>query len=97
MSDKYPTDEELKRIEKWDFEDFHSLMEFAKSIWWCSDWGWSEPSEGKYYVSTGGWSGNECIIEALQRNSMFWRICWVSSRRGGHYEFEVQKLNNRNK
>lgn len=39
-------------------------------------------------ISTGGWSGNEEIISHLQR-SFFWFRYWETSRRGGHYTFEV--------
>src|SRR4051812_17917003 len=105
MCDRYPTDEELKRVEEWPYTDLLGLMEFVKSIWWMPDWGWKQedkqPEEGdllhqepypEFRLSTGGWSGNESLIDAMQSNEMFWMICWVQSRRGGHYVFEVREL-----
>lgn len=40
------------------------------------------------YLATGGWSGNESIVSALQR-SFFWFAYWEQSRRGGAYWFQV--------
>jgi hypothetical protein len=70
-----------------------------ESIWHLRSWGWSEGEEYhdwdkgsqvyRYNISTGGWSGNESIIGALQSNSLLWALTWVQSRRGGHYIFEV--------
>lgn len=104
-NERYPTDEEIERITKWPYTDLVGLMEFVRSIWWNAERGWKraekQPEEGdllhqepytEFDISTGGWSGNEDLIDALQGNSMFWAICWVQSRRGGHYKFEVRQL-----
>jgi len=42
-----------------------------------------------FYLSTGGWSGNESIIGALHQNFIFWAMYWVKEQRGGHYWFEI--------
>ena len=89
--DGYPTDAFLQSIRDWPYKSgFNALLEHAMQghiydkYWSC------EPDEngGKVWrISTGGWSGNESIIDALEENSMFWLICWYQSRRGGHYIF----------
>jgi len=105
-SDGYPTDEALDIIREWTFQmSDRDLFEFIKSIWWMPDWGWKEceaidERTGEksycYYISTGGWSGNESIIQAMQENKwMFWHMHWVQSRRGGHYIFELRKEDDR--
>lgn len=90
MSDmSYPTEEELDRIRTWDSaEGFGPLMEYIKSLWAYADWGWSERGH-TFHISTGGWSGNEQLIAAMMENDVFWWLCWVWSRQGGHYGFEV--------
>jgi hypothetical protein len=88
----YPTDEALERITRWEYEDgWVELMDFIRSIWWASDWGFHVEELGKltYNLSTGGWSGNESIVQAMQRNYLFWTLTWMQSRRGGHYTFEI--------
>lgn len=103
--DGYPTDEELKAIEEWDFFDgpspssyqsFLEFMDYIKDRWWMASWGWDEklsPEDGSrtglFLISTGGWSGNESIIAAMQKNWMFWAVCWEQSRKGGHYIFQL--------
>ena len=99
--DGYPTDCALDRIEHWSYTaDPRGWFEFIRSIWNFGDWGWkelTEPSDWKentmvlrYYISTGGWSGNEDIIRAMQANHVLWSTTWVQTRRGGHYIFEVK-------
>ena len=97
--DGYPTDEELDQIKKWDCNDMVGCFGFIRSLWtydcyWLEGEAASECS-GKpvlrYEISTGGWSGNEDIIEAMHGNVVLWLMTWVQSRRGGHYIFEIKK------
>ena len=101
--DGYPTDDALKKIENWSYNDPKGWFKFIENIWHLSSWGWTEgpykqnesdlKDKYRYYVSTCGWSGNESIIKAMQQNHVLWLISWVQSRRGGHYIFEVKVEN----
>lgn len=84
----YPTQDELDKIVKWPPPDWKGLFEFVHSIWWMADWG-VDCDGDNYSFSTGGWSGNEDLIGAMQQNFIFWSLCWVSSKRGGHFEFKL--------
>ena len=105
--DGYPTNAALALIKAWHWTDCTGLFEFIKEIWHLRTWGWTEgdakdleksnddysEAGGKlYFVSTGGWSGNESIIRALQSNTMAWTLTWVQSRRGGHYIFKQHEF-----
>jgi hypothetical protein len=88
--DEYPTEAELEEIKTWDYtKGWHELLRRVVSIWWGGEYYFAQHGEHHWCVSTCGWSGNEEIIEALQSNYLFWSLCWVSSRRGGHYIFKV--------
>ena len=90
---KYPTEEDLKKIEDWELKSFSDLEEFLafiKSIWWLPDWGWRQ-TQRRLYLSTGGWSGNESIISAMKKQFVFWMMHWRLERFGGHYEFEIKR------
>lgn len=100
--DGYPTELALEAIEKWHWDDIPGWFKFIESLWHFRKFGWKEKDEPhdwdnkivhKYYISTGGWSGNESIIYAMQRNSMMWTLNWLQSRRGGHYIFELKEFN----
>lgn len=96
--DGYPSVAALEIIEIWDWSDTKGWFEFINSIWHLKDWGWEEGTEPhdwnkdelvyRYSISTAGWSGNESIVKAMERNDMLWHFTWVQSRRGGHYIFE---------
>ncbi len=100
--DGYPTDEFLDAVKNWECgkNDYKELMEFIKSGWHFAEWGFHcndatdtlDDEVFEYRVSTGGWSGNEDLIAAMRANFMFWSICWVQARRGGHYIFHVKKV-----
>ena len=82
---------------------YTELMEFVRDAGrfnFCNSDDWYafeiEPTIGKYSkpktrykLSTGGWSGSEDVICAMEENYMFWMCCWISSLRGGHYVFEI--------
>lgn len=101
--DGYPTDAALDAIKLWHFSDARGWFKFIEGLWWSSSMLWKEddvPHDWKdgetvhrYYISTGGWSGNESIIRAMQENNhMLWTLNWVQSRRGGHYIFELKEF-----
>lgn len=87
----YPLPETLQCIEAWPLHgdgwaDLRALLAYVREHWHFAEWGWGQDGEW-YYLSTGGWSGNEDIIAALQRHRLFWMLCFQSQRRGGHFTF----------
>ena len=105
--DGYPTEVALALISDWRTStpvDFRPWFALIKSAWWNPEWGWSEEggiaddalgSRGgtirRYLISTGGWSGNESLIGAMQKNRFAWMFTWEQSRRGGHYIFDARE------
>lgn len=89
--DGYPEEHELKKIEEWDYHDFEGLMTYVRDLWKYKHYFRKKIGE-VYDLSTGGWSGNESIIAALEQNRMFWAIAWQESKRGGHFIFEIRKV-----
>ena len=88
--DGYPTDEELLKIREWKVDknfDIHELMDYAYSLWRYQDENYFKRIGNSYRLVTGGWSGNEDVIKALQNNLMFWLMYWESSDRGGLHTF----------
>ncbi|HXF71676.1 MAG TPA: hypothetical protein VNO79_03585 [Actinomycetota bacterium] len=96
----YPTEQDLATVANWPAADPEGWFAFVRERWWAADWGWREYSGldkwGRpvrvYALSTAGWSGNESLIDAMERNWMLWGKTWVLSRRGGHYEFHVPRF-----
>ena len=90
----YPTDKFLKYVKNYDLskKSIKTLMDDIESEWWMPSWGWKQTRRKDriiFEVSTGGWSGNEDIIEALQKNELFWCFMFEQSRVGGHYIFSI--------
>jgi len=92
--DGYPTEKALELIETWNYDDPRGWFVFIESLWYMSDYGWHKTldTDGKirYNISTIGWSGNESIIRAMEKNVILWDFHWFQSNRGGHYKFEVK-------
>lgn len=85
-SDGYPTEGLLNLIRNWgDPMNFTGIIELLREVWIYKHFIHGN-DVGGIEVSTGGWSGHEDIILALQETT-WWRLHWYSSRRGGHYEF----------
>ena len=97
--DGYPSEAAHIIVELWSWEDKKGWFAFIESIWHLRSWGWHESIEPHTYhkdttvqrfdISTAGWSGNESLIRAMEKNSFMWATTWVQSRRGGHYIFEI--------
>lgn len=87
---EYPTDEQLEKIAKWNFVEVNSCFDFIENLWWTPDL--IQRDGSTVFMSTGGWSGNEDIISAMKRNALLWNVCWVQSRKGGHYIFKMRQL-----
>jgi hypothetical protein len=99
-ADGYPTDATLDRIRTWPvvaLADMVACMDFAGRAWqyedvWTKedDWedpDWPESRKVRYVFSTVGWSGNESVVSAIERNPMLQMMGAWSWRRGGHYEY----------
>lgn len=99
-SDGYPDKNELDTIRKWECTDFDGLMEYVQPLWSYPDRFYKEKQldritnkqKDRWYLSTGGWSGNENLIGAMQDNTMWWMLFWYQSRVGGHYWFEGREF-----
>lgn len=94
---RYPSEVELKAIADWDYKDIWGLVDFVNSIW--SDYGRAEVVNArdtfgehcrKWRLITGGWSGNEDIIGALNKNVMFNMLYWYMDMRGGLHEYKIK-------
>lgn len=102
MSNEYPRESELEQIKNWDYKlGAKSLVEFIESIWWMTDWGFKlYKGRDKLFrktvmilqLHTGGWSGNESIISALEHNFIFWSMSFWKHYRGGHYYFQIPMM-----
>lgn len=100
----YPTDETLERIRT---AAPREALELAQRAWHWDGWATrelradelllvrdghaDEPMPDYYRFATGGWSGNESIINALDGNFLVVGMCWLLSARGGLHIYEVRQ------
>ncbi len=87
---EYPTEEELQKLQNWDvIKDLKGFIEYSESLW-NMNYGVFEIWGDNLKLVTGGWSGNEDIINYLP--SMFNMLYWKKSERGGLHLFDKIKF-----
>lgn len=98
----YPEQHELDLISGWDYKDVFNMLDYIGDRWNYGDWGfkreWKYNDLFKRYelhleLHTGGWSGNEDLINAIMENEWFKRLWYAEWRRGGHYKFIINPFN----
>lgn len=102
--DGYPSDEmvanlSLVEVKTWD--DCEVILEALQHNWRWPSYFERAPRRRRHAgdlrptrlwrVSTGGWSGHEALLGALERNFMFWVLAYRSHTRGGHYVFATER------
>lgn len=82
--DGYPTDETtecIANIEAWPWDRYDAWIEFCRAAY-AEGRGWIRETPPTLVFVTGGWSGNESVIGAMEQNFMF-KWYWRGSKRGG--------------
>ena len=90
----YPTKEQLNIIRHWSPLSPLTLIEYIKPLW--EEYGTirlTGKKIKKLYMATGGWSGNEDIIRAMENgDNLFFSLWWQKSERGGAYWFRITPI-----
>lgn len=82
--DVYPSEETLQTISDWSILDFEGLAKYL-----CENWYWPDYANWngiELVLITGGWSGNEDLINAMSREMK--NLYLYEYRRGGRYVFK---------
>ena len=90
--DNYPTEATLETVRQWDWQDMRGLFSFLHAANIYTGCGYCHLSgDGNWLqFSTGGWSGNESLISAMQEGSQGWKfgLALFAQATGGHYLFK---------
>ncbi|HKB36839.1 MAG TPA: hypothetical protein VKD72_10310 [Gemmataceae bacterium] len=98
--DGYPTDETLALIKHWPYQDAAGCLDYVKAAWHYPDWATHDLNAGEASVvraekgekylrlATGGWSGNEELVIALEDNHMMRAVTWRLDARGGLHIYQ---------
>lgn len=71
----YPSEETLKTIKDWDITDHATLPAFIAKAWHWPDRA-CEVRPGLWVFATGGWSGNESLLSAMERSMAWYMLSW---------------------
>lgn len=88
MSTDYPTKEQLYSLKCCDYLIYPDRFVCLLREIWNHNLGSIVCTGDNLELHTGGWLGNEEIIEAL-KDTTFWGLCWQKSERGGHHNFRL--------
>lgn len=86
----------LDQIRNWPISRSYILLfEFINQVWRHSFGQLSAISADdgavEYTFTTGGWSENEEILEALKQQRLAWALTWQRSERGGKHVFKEDR------
>lgn len=89
----YPDEQSLKDIKSWDIlnKGVLGLLDLVESNTQWADRQIERSGKNviRYVYHTGGWSGNEDVIDALRHNILFWPLFWKKHTVGGHFYFRI--------
>jgi hypothetical protein len=87
---RYPTEAELERVRFWSVTEALGWVDYVSGLWEYGE-PYCRRTQRRWYLSTGGWSGNESVIEAMH-DSILWGFAFLAHRRGGHYVLDLTAL-----
>jgi hypothetical protein len=103
-ADGYPTEESLACLAAWPYQDAEGALDFMAAAWSYPEYvrhGLSpeeavvthaDPGDAFIRFATGGWSGNESLIDEFRSNQICWAFTWRLSSRGGCHIFQYPDL-----
>ncbi len=88
MNASYPSEEDLYKIRHWDFKDVRGLFDFIEQNEGMHQYGSFTRTilpdgRERIRIATGGWSGNEDMMNMLEQNFIIFGSYWQLSARGG--------------
>jgi len=89
-ADGYPTEESLEYLAAHIPRDPCEPLAYVVEAW--STYGTVRLDGSTLRLTTGGWSGNESLIEALELQHVAWPAAWESTHRGGAYCFDLARF-----
>jgi hypothetical protein len=92
----YPSKDGLKLLSDWNVvrEDVSTLLIVIEKMWRGNKSAYKLTGNRVQHLElhTGGWAGNEEIIDALIQNTIFWGRYWRTQKQGGHYFFTIRPM-----
>ena len=101
-ADGYPTSDWIEFLKTYTPDESLPISKFVETVlpngWYMADWGFvlrrKFNGKRKLELHTGGWSGNEEVIDAIKSNVHLTHthMQYVMWKVGGHHYFEINTL-----